>query len=258
MAQPAAAATPRTLTIRPARSPEMTSGAGGLAGAREQAPAHPHPRRQARRRAPVPARPRRARHDAAARRARRSAVAGARRRLPDRQPRRAEAARRSSARASSPTLERRGRADRPRGADEDARGAARAGHAARGHPHEPLDATWTWDLPAGYFHHERHATEHGTLRGHPRPRRQPRCARRSAASAGATRAPAAEDDVAEPRLELRGTGRPAAPLDHLAARLPGAAPAAGRLDAACAGTPSSTTARRVVGPDGLAAQRAHP
>ena len=73
-------------------------------------------------------------------------------------------------------------------------------------PREPLDATWTWDLPARYFHMTgtyasgrfellRHAGGHRT-----RPTFSGDCW-------GYT-VPAAEDDVADPRLELEELDAP--------------------------------------------------
>ncbi len=97
---------------------------------------------------------------------------------------------------------------------------------------KPLNATWAWDQPARYFRiaaaYERHQ-----LRGRPRRRRRPRPLRRARVlGRHAARGRGRRDRAA---AGTAGTRRAAAPQHHVAARVPGAAPAARRDDVAALG-----------------------
>ena len=119
---------------------------------------------------------------------------------------------------------------------------------------KPLNSTWVWDQPARYF---RIAAAYESISyevvrdgagGHVRYGER--------ACWGGT-PPAVEDDAIEPRLELQELDAPPRRSHHVAARLPGAAPAARRDDVAALGRVRARRrgARRA---GRAAAQRAHP
>ena len=128
----------------------------------------------------------------------------------------------------APGVERRGPAARPRGADEDAPGTARDRDDAGDHPARAAGCDVDVGPARPLLPHDRHLRER-TLRGAPPRRRAIARARRSAATAGATRCRRPRTTWPTRASSSRNsTPRRAAPRPG--AVLSGTAPAAGRLD----------------------------